>query len=137
MGADADVIRRLTEEAFLAGNLATIDELVADDYVDHDPPPGLAGTKQGFRELAEMVTTAFSDRKAEFDDYFDTSDGKVVESWAMTGKHTGEAFGLPASGQDIRVRGVEIFRCAGGKLVEHWGAVDMSDVFMKAGPPPG
>ena len=32
---------------------------------------------------------------------------------------------------------MEIFRCEGGKIVEHWGAVDMSDVFMKAGPPPG
>jgi predicted ester cyclase len=54
----------------------------------------------------------------------------------MTGRHTGEAFGLPASGQDIRVRGVEIWRCVDGKIVEHSGAVDMSDLFMKAGPPP-
>ena len=79
-----------------------------------------------------MVTSAFSDRNAEFDDYDDTSDGCVVESWAMTGSHTGEAFGLPPSGQSIRVRGVEIWRCAGGKIVEHWGAVDMSDVAQKA-----
>ncbi len=136
MGADADVVRRLTDEVFLSGNLGAVDELVADDYVDHDPAPELSGTKDGFRQLAESVVAAFSDRKAEFDDYLDTSDGRVVENWAMTGKHTGEAFGLPPSGQDIRVRGVEIWRCAGGKIVEHWGAVDMSDVFMKAGPPP-
>jgi predicted SnoaL-like aldol condensation-catalyzing enzyme len=37
----------------------------------------------------------------------------------------------------VQVRGIEIFRCEGGKIVEHWGAVDMSDVFEKAGPPPG
>jgi len=30
------------------------------------------------------------------------------------------------------VRGVEIFRCESGKIVEHWGAVDMSDVAEKA-----
>lgn len=137
MGADADVVRRLTEEAFVGANLAAFDDLVADDFVSHDPPPGLPGTKDGFRQLSEMVVAAFSDRKMEFDEYLDTSDGRVVETWAMTGTHSGEAFGLPPSGQDIRVRGVEIFRCAGGKVVEHWGAVDMSDVFMKAGPPPG
>jgi predicted SnoaL-like aldol condensation-catalyzing enzyme len=31
---------------------------------------------------------------------------------------------------------MEIWRCADGKIVEHWGVVDMSDVFMKAGPGP-
>jgi steroid delta-isomerase-like uncharacterized protein len=137
MGTDADVVRRLTEEVFIGGKVDALDDLVADNFLSHDPPPGLPGTKDAFRQLAEMVVAAFSDRKAELDEYLDLTDGRVVENWAMTGTHTGEAFGLPPSGQDIRVRGIEIWRCAGGKLVEHWGAVDMSDVFMKAGPPSG
>ena len=132
MGADADLVRRLTTEAFIAGDISVIDELIADDYVDHDPPPGIAGDKEGFRQLGAMVVGAFSDRKAAFDDYIDTSDGRVVENWCMTAKHTGEAFGVPPSNQEIQVRGMEIFRCAGGKVVEHWGVVDMSDVMMKA-----
>jgi len=135
MGADADVIRRLTNETFLGGDVSLIDELVADDYVDHDPPPGIAGTKEGYRQLADMVIGAFSDRKAVFDDFIDTTDGRVVENWMMTAKHTGEAFGVPPSNQEVQVRGVEIFRCAGGKVVEHWGAVDMGDVMMKAAGP--
>jgi steroid delta-isomerase-like uncharacterized protein len=136
MSADSDMIRRLTDGVFLEGNLDLIDELVADDFVDHDPPPEMPGTKEGMRQVAAMVTSAFSNRKAEFDDFVETTDGRVVENWLMTGTHTGEAFGLPPSGQDIGVRGLEIWRCAGGKIVEHWGVVDMSDVFMKAGPPP-
>jgi len=135
MGADADVIRRLTNETFLGGDVSLIDELVADDYVDHDPPPDIAGTKEGYRQLADMVIGAFSDRKAVFDDFIDTTDGRVVENWMMTAKHTGEAFGVPPSNQEVQVRGVEIFRCAGGKVVEHWGAVDMGDVMMKAAGP--
>jgi steroid delta-isomerase-like uncharacterized protein len=137
MGADADLVRRLTDEVFIDGNLARIDELIADDFVTHDPPPGIPGTKDGFRQLAAMVTAAFSNRKADVDEYIDTADGRVVESWAMTGTHSGEAFGLPPSNAEVRLRGVEIWRCAGGKVVENWGAVDMSDLFMKAGPPPG
>jgi steroid delta-isomerase-like uncharacterized protein len=133
MGADADIIRRITDEAFVGGNASVIDELVADDYVEHDAPPGLPANRDGFREAAEMVAAAFTERKMEFDDYLETSDGRVVENWAMTGKHTAEAFGVPASNQTVRVRGVEIWRCSGGKVVEHWGAVDMSDVFTKAG----
>lgn len=135
MAADADVVRRMTNEVFLAGNLDALDELLADDLVDHDPPPGLPGTRDGWKQLAGMVVSAFSDRKMEFDDYDTTSDGCVVESWAMTGTHSGEAFGLPPSGQEVRVRGMELFRVDGGKVVEHWGVIDMGDVFMKAGPP--
>ena len=132
MATDKAIIERLTNEVFLAGNLSVIEELVADDFVDHDPPPGVPGNRDGFRQIAEMVTTAFSDRTAEFDDYDDTSDGCVVENWAMTATHTGEAMGLPPSGKNVRVRGIEIFRCTDGKIVEHWGAVDMSDVAQKA-----
>src|SRR4029450_12782833 len=134
MGANADLVRRLTDEVFIGGNIGAIDEIVADDFVSHDPPPEIPGTKDGFRQLAEMVVAAFSDRQAGPDEYLDTTDGRVVENWAMTGRHTGEAFGLPASGQDVRVRGVEIWRCVDGKIVEHSGAVDMSDLFMKASP---
>ena len=132
MASDSAIIKRLTDEVFMDGNLAVIEELVADDFLDHDPPPGLPPTKEGFRLLAQTVVGAFSDRRAEFDEFSDTTDGRVVENWAMIATHTGEAFGLPASGKSIRVRGMEIFRCADGKVAEHWGAVDMSDVAEKA-----
>jgi steroid delta-isomerase-like uncharacterized protein len=130
--ADRDIVKRLTDEAFLAGNVAVVDDLIADDFLDHDPPPGVPPTKDGVRTLIQAINNAFSNMTAEFDEYFETTDGCVVENWAMTGTHTGEVFGLPPSGQSVRVRGVEIFRCENGKIVEHWGAVDMSDVAQKA-----
>ena len=132
MGADADIVRRLTDEVFIGGNVDVIDVLIADDFVSHDLPPGVPPTREGQRAIAEVVIGAFSDRKVEFDEYLDTTDGRVVESWAMLATHTGEAFGVPASGQQVRVRGIEIWRCSNGKIVEHWGSVDMSDVFEKA-----
>jgi steroid delta-isomerase-like uncharacterized protein len=132
VGADADLVRRLTDEAFIGGNLEVLDELVATDFVSHDPPPGAPGTKEGLQSAAEAVVAAFSDRKMEFDELVDTADGRVVDSWAMVGTHTGEAFGLPASNQSVRVRGIELWRCSGGKIVEHWGAIDLSDVAQKA-----
>jgi len=54
MAADADVIRRMTNEVFLAGDLGALDELLADNLVDHDPPPGIPGTKDGWKQLAGM-----------------------------------------------------------------------------------
>ena len=137
MGADADVIRRLTEQVFVGGDFTSWDDLVADEFVDHDPMPGLPPNKAGQRQIAEMVVGAFSERKAESDDCVETTDGRVVENWLFTGRHTGEMMGIPPSGKDIHVRGIEIWRCADGRIVEHWGVVDMSDVFEKAGVSPG
>jgi steroid delta-isomerase-like uncharacterized protein len=130
---DVEIVRRITNECFLGGDVAVWDELVSDDFVDHDPLPGEGPTKEDGRRFTEMVIAAFSDRKAEFDEYLETTDGRVVESWLFTGKHTGEFAGLPPSGKAVQVRGVEIWKLADGKVVEHWGAVDMSDVFEKAG----
>ena len=137
MGGNADLIRRVTDEVFVQGNINAIDDLLADDFVSHDPPPGLAGTRDGFKELAAMVTSSMSGPRFEMDEYIEASDDRVVENWLMVATHTGEAFGLPPSNQEVRVRGIEIWRCAGGKVVEHWASIDMSDVFEKAGPPPG
>ena len=59
-----------------------------------------------------MVTASFSDRKTPPDEFIDTGDGRVVENWTMTGPHTGEAFGLPPSGQDVKSEG---WRSSGAK----------------------
>jgi steroid delta-isomerase-like uncharacterized protein len=133
MGADSDLVRRLTDEVFVGGDLSSWDEFFGDDFVDRDPMPGMADDKKGQRDVAEMVVTTFSNRRMSMHDLAETDDGRVVENWRMEGTHIGDALGIPASNQDISVRGMEIWRVAGGKIVEHWGVVDISDVLEKAG----
>jgi steroid delta-isomerase-like uncharacterized protein len=132
MGADADVVRRLTDEVFIGGNFDTWDDLVADDFVDHDPMAGLPPTKEGQRQIAEMVVATFADRKIEAE-YLETTDGTIVENWVFTGRHTGEAMGIPPSGNEVQIRGIEIWRCADGRIAERSGVIDMNDVLEKAG----
>ena len=129
---DADIIRRLNDEVFVGGNLDTFDELIADDYVTHDPPPGFDGNKGGFRDAAQTIISAMSDRKVELDEFADTADGRVVENWRMSAKHTGELFGLPPSNQRVQIKGTEIHRCKDGQIVENWGTIDITDVIEKA-----
>ncbi len=133
MGADSDVVKRLANEVFMDGDFSSWDDLVDDGFVDHDPMPGMGDDKKAQREVAEMVVSAFSNRKMGMHDLAETSDGRVVENWRMDGTHTGEAMGIPPSNKDISVRGMEIWRVADGKVVEHWGVVDISDVLEKAG----
>jgi steroid delta-isomerase-like uncharacterized protein len=133
MGADSDLIRRLTDEVFMAGDLSRWDEFFDDSFVDRDPMPGMADDKKGQRDVAEMVITTFDNRRMSLHELAETDDGRVVESWRMEGKHVGEALGIPPSNQDISVRGMELWRVENGKIVEHWGVVDISDVLEKAG----
>lgn len=130
--ADAKaLVRRLTEDVFIGGDLGLIDKLVAEDYVDHDPVPGLGADREGLRQMAGMVT-AFSDKKVAKDTYYQDGD-VVVEDWVMTGRHTGEFFGVQPQGNEVTVRGIELWRVRDDKIVEHWGVVDMLSAFGQMG----
>jgi len=132
MATNSDVVHRLADEAFVAGNFDGWDEFVSADLVDNDPMPGLPPNGEGVKMLAQMVVGTFSDRKIDAE-HLEAPDGRIVENWVFTGKHTGEGMGIPPSGEDITIRGIEIWRVADGKIVERWGVVDVSDVMQKAG----
>ena len=72
--------------------------------------PGMSDDKKGQRQLAEMVLAAFSDRTMSMHDMAETADGRVVENWIMDATHSGDAMGIPPSNQDVRVRGMELWR---------------------------
>jgi hypothetical protein len=55
--ADRDVVKRLTDEGFPAGNARVVDEFFADDFVDHDPPPGVPPRKDGVRMLIQAISS--------------------------------------------------------------------------------
>lgn len=136
MGTNADVVRRLTDETFIAGNFDAWDEIVAGDFADNDPMHGLPANSEGLKTLAQMVAATFEDRTIDAE-HLETPDGRVVENWVFKGKHTGDAMGIPPSGEAVQIRGIEIWRVADGKIAERWGVIDISDVLAKAGLLPG
>jgi steroid delta-isomerase-like uncharacterized protein len=120
-------VRRLTQEGFVGGEADVVDELVAEDCIDHDPMPGQGQGREGQRHTCQMVIRGLSDRSTLRDDYLAAGD-MVVENWIFEGTHTGNFLGVPASGKKLHVRGIEIWRLAGGKIVERWGVVDAAGV---------
>lgn len=132
MSADTDLVQRLTEEGFIKGDLGVFDEIVDANYVEHDAPDGIPADREGLKAMAAAVDSGLSDKHMQFDEFVDTDDGRVVENWAMTARHTGDVFGMQASGQEVHIRGMELWRCDHGQIVEHWGSIDLSDVAEKA-----
>jgi steroid delta-isomerase-like uncharacterized protein len=125
--------RRVLDEMFNKGNLDVADELLAPDYVDHDPamPEDIHGP-EGFKQYVSGYRSAFSDLHLEFEDQIAEGD-KVVTRWTGTGTHDGELSGIPPTGKRVTLPGMEIVRISGGKLVEGWEGYDTMNLMRQLG----
>lgn len=131
MDENIAIVRRLTEEGFVGGKVDVVDDTVAEHCLDHDPMPGQPQGREGQRVTCQMVVDGLSDRSIK-EDYLAVGD-KVVENWVFTGTHTGDFLGIPATGKQIQVRGLEIWRLENGKIAERWGVVDAAGVLEQLG----
>jgi len=120
-----DLVRRFYREID-AGNLDALDELVAEDYLDHSPPPfpgidasGREGLKHAFGLFWDATpgTHEIEDQIAEGD--------KVVTRLTARGTHRGDLPGIPATGNEMCMTATVIHRIANGRLVEKWSDKDV------------
>ena len=119
-------------EIMSQGNLADLDEVVAANVIDHNPEPGQAPGLEGVRQALTMWRVAFPDLEMVAEDMIAEGD-KVVARLVMRGTNSGEFMGMPSTGKEVSITGVEIARIAGGKTVERWGQFDGLGMMMQLG----
>ena len=106
--------------ALNAKDTATMESLIADDFVDNDAMPGMAPGRQGMIDMMGMFVGAFPDLNVVVDHW--VAEGDLVAGVMTTkGTQTGEFMGMPASGKKFSVREIHMVRVANGKMAEHWG----------------
>ena len=132
-----DLARRFMEEAYNKGNVDFIDEVVASDYVAHDPnrPEGTGGGTDGAKQFVEMYRSAFPDLQMTVEDLIAEGD-KVVVRWTARGTHQGELMGIPPSGNRVEVTGINVDRIEGGKFMETWSNYDALGMMQQIGAVP-
>ena len=112
------LLRRITEEIWNDRRLELVDELIADDFVDHIAMPGLEGTgRNRYRASVQLMHTAFSDYHEEIE-FVVADDERAVSYVRLTGIHDGELMGVPPTGRAVDVRAMGILRFADGQAVE-------------------
>ena len=124
--------RRFYDEVFDKGNLTVLDELVDDDFVEHEEFPGMTADKAGLVTFVTTTREAFPD--VEFDVQEMASEGDEV--WVhsiIRGTHKGEFLGVPATGRSIAVPTIDRIRIRDGKAVEHWGVTDTMTMMQQLG----
>lgn len=118
-------MQRFYEEVVQKGNFATLDELAAPNFVDHNPAPGQAPGAAGVMEFFTAMRAAVSDLRVSVEHMIAEGD-KVVAHVSINGTHTGELMGIPPSGKKVVMRFSDLVRIENGKAVERWGVEDMS-----------
>jgi len=123
------VTRRTFDEVWNEGDLDVIDEVTAEDFVDHDPVLG-DGDRDTIKSAVENYRAAFPDLEMTIHDIFAAGD-KVVCRWTAQGTFENEMMGREPTGERGNpVEGITIDRFEDGKIVEAWGQWDVLR-FMK------
>jgi predicted ester cyclase len=120
-------------EIFVQGKLDVADEIIAPDFVWHaagipDTPLGPAGVKH----IAAAFAAALGDLQIDNEDVT-VQDDRTVYRWTARAIHRGELFGIPPTGKQVTMHGFDLFRTAGGKLVELWVVVDRMEFLEQVG----
>jgi predicted ester cyclase len=113
------LVRRF-EEAQCTGDLQTLDELLAHDFVDHKLLPGQAPGREGYIRATAEEHAIFSNVRTNIEDQAAEGD-KVISRLTVNRIHDrGEFLGVAPTGMEIKTSAIVIHRISGGKIVEEW-----------------
>ena len=133
------VARRWSEELWSKGDLAVADEIVAPDYVRHDPgDPFPAQGPEDVKRIVRMLRSMLPDLRISVEAMIAEGDF-VVSRYTAIGTDTGGFMGMPPTGKTVRTPAIQIFRFSNGKIVESWAARDDLGTLRQLGqlPEPG
>ncbi len=105
-------------------NLGHLKEVLHEDFVDHNPLPGVPGNKAGFigmltnshRNLFPGIQVKIEDMVAEED--------KVSVRMTVKAKHVGTVLGAVGTGKELTWNAYAIYRLKDGQVVDRWKIID-------------
>ncbi len=132
------VIRRLFEEVYNGHNMDVLDELVAEDVVNHSAVAEHQRGIEGFKHVMEWGYALSPDARYELLDMIAEGD-MVACRVRVGGTMQGEMFGVAPTGKGFSAEHVHWHRVADGKLVERWAVRDDLGTLIQLGivDPPG
>jgi steroid delta-isomerase-like uncharacterized protein len=128
---NATIVRRFVDEIINNGNYAVLRELIHPDYVYRSPDQELYGPA-ALEDLFTAYRTGIPDLAATIDELIVSGDSVVI-SITLSGTHTGNLMGIPATGNPLSVHGMVRSRLQEGKIIEEWEILDMLGMFQQLG----
>ena len=124
IGQNKATARRWSTELWSKGDLRVADEIIAADYVRHDPgDPFPARGAEDVKKIVTMLRTMFPDFRIHVESMVAEGD-IVVSRYTATATDTVGYMGMPPTGKAIRTSAMQMFRFANGRIVESWAVRD-------------
>ena len=115
--------RRVLEEIFPADDEAALAEVISPEFVNHEAPPGTPPGLGSVTHFMHLLARAFSDQRWTI--HRAVADADTVALYCThSGRHTGDFFGLAATGRPFSYKQMHMIRMENGKGVEHWAVRD-------------
>jgi steroid delta-isomerase-like uncharacterized protein len=118
------------EVAINEGRINILDTAYAANVVLHTVPE-TKGKDAAKAHYANFVT-GFSDRQFIVKSMFAKGD-QLVKHWVFKGKHTGNFFGIPATGKTVNLEGCTIAKIVDGKITEEQDFFDNLEFLQQLG----
>jgi steroid delta-isomerase-like uncharacterized protein len=125
------IVRRY-QDIYNSNNLDHLTEVVSEDLLTPNIMLGVPHGLEGAKAAHRIMLAGFPDYQTIIKDLISEGD-KVAARIKMTGTHTGEFIGIPATGRQVSFTGIYIARIANGKIVEHWGEEDSVSLLQQLG----
>ena len=134
----ADDNKRLNRrwiQAFNERDWATEAACRTPDYVAHMSGAPAPLDADGWAAFMGALTTAFPDAQISVDGEVGERD-MVASRWTITGTHGGDFQGVPPTGRQVTMAGIDFSRIVDGKIAEHWAQFDVVGVLQQIGAVP-
>jgi steroid delta-isomerase-like uncharacterized protein len=97
-------------------------EVLAADVVGHVNNQTFHG-REVFQRRVAALAQAYGTASFTLEDLLVEGD-RAAARWRFRGRHSGPLAGMPATGKEVSVSGMNLFRVAGGRIVEIWVNAD-------------
>jgi steroid delta-isomerase-like uncharacterized protein len=128
------IVHRWFAEVWNQGREDVIDELFATDGIALGLGQGEAPVRgpEGFKVFYRNMRGALPDISIKVEDMIADGD-KVVVRVVLEGTHKGDGLGVAPTGRKVRVAGIVVVRCSGGKIVQGWNSWDQLGLLRQLG----
>lgn len=134
---ESKALMRRGYDALNERNWAAFDALCDSDIVFHNASMTMHGL-EAYKQFIAMYFNAFPDGRLTIEDLLAEGD-KVVVRHTFRGTHQGTLMGIPPTGKQVTVTGVNIIHFVNGKAIEEWANYDDLGLLQQLGvvPAPG
>ncbi len=125
-------IYRSVIDAINSNNAAALDDLLAEQMIDHNPIPNQTPGRAGFKEWMAAARRSFPDLHGTIEDLI-ASEDRVVARVMWHGTQHGPFVGLDPTHKQVAFSVIHIVRFEEDTIIEWWGVAGILGAVQQIG----